>query len=816
MSSILPFVPGIPLLVLKNVVIFPQNVVPVVVGRFESIKAIEESVLRSEGKEICIGTQKKIDGEEINVENIYLTGISGSILQIVRMQKGAFKILIEGKKRVLFSSIEKTKDFFSVNTVDLITTTEESDIDFEAIWRNFNSVYSSYAKYNAKLSDHYALIASLNKSEIEVFIDALAGAISLKIPEKIEMLQELSLLRRIMLMIKYLKKEIEIAQAEEKIRAAVQEQILTSQREYYLNEQLKAIQKELKKDGDEDEEYRKKLKTIKLPPEVKEKVEREIGRVDGMSLHSPEAAVSRNYIDWIFMLPWGSMSKDRLSIQTAEEILNRNHSGLLKVKERILELIAAQKYSKNKKRTPVICLVGPPGVGKTSLGKSIAESLNREFVRISLGGVRDEAEIRGHRRTYVAATPGKIIQGMKKAKTINPVFLLDEVDKIARDFHGDPSAALLEVLDPELNKEFSDSFIDASYDLSNVLFILTANTVDTIQPPLLDRMELIYLSGYTKNEKIDIAERFIIPKQLEEHSIKDNEISIDKSAVELLINEYTREAGVRQLERYIIRSIRKGIKELLQVKEKEKRKPIKIETSYIYRFFKTPPFKNNRLQERPSDRSGVAVGLAWTEFGGDVLDVEVALSSGKGNITLTGQLGDVMQESAQAAYTYLKTNREKFGIPKNKIAQWDVHIHVPEGATPKDGPSAGITLGTALISAFCDIPVKKNLAMTGEITLQGNVLGIGGIKEKILAAVSYGYTTILLPKENEEICKEVLEELGEDFSATVLYCDKMDQVLSIALERDPVNTNKKLQNKRNEKRKKRVRIIERPINKSAS
>ncbi len=587
---------------------------------------------------------------------------------------------------------------------------------------------------------------------------------------------------------KLIQKEIEISQTEERIRGKVQSSIEKNQREYYLTEQMKAIQTELGRDDQFTEitEIRNKAKTLGMPAEAHERLEKELKRLEQMPPFSAEGAVSRNYVDWLISLPWSKISKDSISLEQAEKILNKHHAGLHKAKERIIEFLAAKKFSQNLERSPIVCLVGPPGVGKTSLGQSIADSLGREFVRISLGGIRDEAEIRGHRRTYIGALPGKIIQALRKAKTLNPVILLDEIDKMTSDAHGDPSAALLEVLDPEQNKTFVDHYLDLPYDLSKALFIATANHSDGIPYPLFDRMEIISLSGYTDEEKVSIAQNFLIPKNLKEYGLKKGQIRISEEIIRTLITNYSKESGVRQLERLITKVLRKSIQVFLK---KPQQKTITITEELIKEWLGYPKYKKQQtdLQEK---RIGLATGLAWTELGGDVLEVEATILPGKGGMTLTGQLGEVMQESAQAALSYIRSRADVLSLKSSFYSTKDIHVHIPEGATPKDGPSAGITMCLALVSALTKNPIRPAIAMTGEITLRGRVLGVGGLKEKILAAKQYGVKEVFLPKENFDEVEEIRKEIGNDIICT--FVEHMDELLKRALTKPPFGKNIKI------------------------
>jgi ATP-dependent Lon protease len=608
--------------------------------------------------------------------------------------------------------------------------------------------------------------------------------LNLSFDDRQEVLETLDLSDRMLKIASLLRKEIEILETEQIIKGRIQNQVEKNQREYYLNEQIKAIQKELGREDNSTEisKLREKCKSLKLTAEAKEKVEKELKRLEQMPPLSSEAVISKHYVDWIISLPWNKESKDTISLEKAEKILEKNHAGLKKAKERVIEFLAAKKYSGTSEKSPIICLIGPPGVGKTSLASAVAECLGREFVRISLGGIRDEAEIRGHRRTYIGALPGKIIHAMKKAKTVNPVILLDEIDKISKDIHGDPASALLEVLDPGQNKSFVDHFLEVEYDLSKVMFITTANMYETIPYPLLDRMELISLSGYTDNEKLDIAKKFLIPKKLKDFHLSNSQFKVNDKILELVISDYTKEAGVRQLERVISKLMRKAIQELLKNKNQ---KNVIVNEAKIKEWLGNTKFKKASLDSN-KDSVGIVTGLAWTEVGGDVLEIETSIIPGKGNLSLTGQLGEVMQESAQAALTYIRDRADKLGVKSSFTSTKDIHLHLPEGATPKDGPSAGISMCTAVVSALTKNPVKPKIAMTGEITLRGRVLAVGGLKEKLLAAKRYGMETVIVPKENKDDIEEALNEMGgNQFNLKLFYAENMDEVLKIALEQNP-------------------------------
>lgn len=768
------------LLPLKNVVILPKSIIPIIVGRTTSIEAVEHSLRHN--KAIFITAQKHPEVEAPTEDDVFKYGTRATILQVMRMPKGTLKILVEGLERAKLVKSYNNEKFLEVDIEDLPTTGLEDTLELNALWRQLKSYYTTYSQLNSKIpSDLMALTKS--PEDMDIISDTIAVHLNLTFAERQELLELSNLKERIIKLCFFLKRDIDILETEERIKASVQKQIEKSQKEYYLNEQIKAIQKELGKEDTTTEifQIKNKIKTLKLSPEALEKVEKEIRRLEQMPALSSEAVVSRHYIDWMVSLPWNKASKDIISIEEAEKILNYHHAGLKKAKERIIEFLAAKKFSKSIKRSPVICLIGPPGVGKTSLAKSIAESLGREFVRISLGGVKDEAEIRGHRRTYIGSMPGKIIQAMRKAKTINPVILLDEIDKMASDYHGDPSAALLEVLDPEQNKNFVDHFLEIGYDLSQVLFITTANHRESIPYPLYDRMEKILLSGYTEDEKVEIAESFLMPKNLKEYGLKAKQCTIPTDIIKLVISEYTRESGVRQLERLIAKLMRKVIQILLKDK---KVKTVTVSQENISDWLGYPIFKRSVL-DLSENRIGVATGLAWTEVGGDILEIEVTAISGKGALTLTGQLGDVMQESAHAALSYIRSRSNILGLPASFYSTKDIHIHIPEGATPKDGPSAGITMCVALVSALTKNPTKTDVAMTGEITLRGRVLAVGGLKEKILAARQYGLNTVLVPEENKPAVMEIIKEIGQSDHLNIVFVSNMDEVLKLSLGNNP-------------------------------
>lgn len=772
------FPTDLPVLPLKNIVMLPTSIVPVIVGRKSSIKAVEDA-LNSFNKTIFVTSQKNPDTENPGFEDIFAHGVLAIILQVMKMPNGSLKILVEGLDRAHIQSMVQTTPYLLAHVQSPEIDYETANVEAEAAWRQLESVYADYTKLNSKMPANLTSLAR-TLDDKDAVTDTIAVQANFSFNERQDLLEMSNLEMRILKVAMLLAKEIEILKAEQRIKGLVQDQVEKNQREYYLTEQIKAIHKELGRDDQMEEvaKLRDKIKPLQLPKDAAEKADKELKRLEQMPPMSAEGAVSKNYLDWIISLPWHKTSKDNISLAQAEKILNKHHEGLVKAKERIIEFIAAKKFAEGLKRSPIICLAGPPGVGKTSLASSIAQSLGREFVRISLGGVKDEAEIRGHRRTYIGAMPGKIIQAMRKAKTINPVILLDEIDKMAKDSHSDPASAMLEVLDPEQNSTFNDHYLDIEYDLSQVMFIATANVVDAIPYALYDRMEMIYLSGYTEAEKRAIAKNFLIPKHLKEHGLDKKQFKITDDALTTVILEYTKEAGVRHLERIITKLMRKTIQELLA---KEDTKAVTVNNKKIQDWLGYPTSRKTELSP-DQEKIGLATGLAWTELGGDVLEIEISLLPGKGGLTLTGQLGEVMQESAQAAYSYVKSNAERLHVPKSVFNNKDIHIHIPEGATPKDGPSAGITMCTALVSALKNIPVSNDVAMTGEVTLRGRVLAVGGLKEKLLAAQQYQKTKIIVPKMNENDIKEFQKEIP---GLTIIYADHMDIVLQHALTKNP-------------------------------
>ena len=759
-----------PVLPLRDIVVFPHMIVPLFVGRDKSVKALEQ-VMDSE-KKILLVAQKDANLDEPGVDDIYRIGTLASVLQLLKLPDGTVKVLVEGVERIKIEDFVQTDEFFEANTIEVSTSDDPVD-ELEALSRSVIGKFSQYVKLNNKIPAE--VMESTNEIEDEGKLsDVVASHLSLKISDKQELLENSSVTSRLEKIYSVMESEIGVMQVEKKIRRRVKSQMEKTQKEYYLNEQLKAIQKELGEgeDGkDEVSELEAKIKKTKLTKEAREKATSELKKLKSMSPMSAESTVVRNYLDWILSIPWNKKRAVKTDINEAEKILNEDHYSLEKVKERILEYLAVQTRTK-KIKGPILCLVGPPGVGKTSLGKSIAKATGREYVRFSVGGVRDEAEIRGHRRTYIGSMPGKVIQSMKKAGSSNPMFLLDEIDKMGSDFRGDPSSALLEVLDPEQNSKFSDHYLEVDYDLSDVMFITTANTLD-MPGPLLDRMEIIRLSGYTEDEKVEIAKRHLIEKQLEDHGLKQEEWSISDSALRDLIRYYTREAGVRSLEREIANLVRKATKKIITGKAKK----VAVTVKNLEKF---AGVKKHRFGEaEDQDLVGITTGLAWTEVGGVILSIEAIVSRGKGKFTITGKLGDVMQESIKAALSYVRSKAPEFGIQPNAFETNDIHIHVPEGATPKDGPSAGVGMITSLVSVLSKIPVRHDVAMTGEISLRGKVMPIGGLKEKLLAAHRSGIKKVLIPIENEKDLVEIPENVKKGLE--IVPVKIVDEVLEHAL-----------------------------------
>ncbi len=768
----------LPLLPLRDVVIFPYMVAPLFVGREKSIRALEEAMKKN--KEIFLVAQKDAKTNDPTEKDIYDIGTIGTIVQMLRLPDGTVKVLVEGKGRACVKNYLPNKSYFMVE-VETVPEADKIGVETEALIRTLVTAFENYVKLNKKIPSE-VLVTVSSIEEPGRLSDTISSHLSFKLEDKQEILETLNPAERLEKIYEKIQSEVEIMQIEKKIRGRVKKQMEKAQKEYYLTEQMRAIQKELGEKDDlksEIQEFEDKLKKKKMPEEAEQKVKKEIKKLKQMSPMSAEATVVRNYVDWLLSLPWeGEATDDRIDIDKAQQILDDDHFGLEKPKERILEYLAVQALTK-KIKGPILCFVGPPGVGKTSLAKSIAQAMGRKFIRVSLGGVRDEAEIRGHRRTYIGALPGKIVQGVRKAGTNNPVFLLDEIDKLGMDFRGDPASALLEALDPEQNITFNDHYLEVDYDLSNVLFITTANVLHTIPWALQDRMEIIRISGYTEDEKLEIAKKFLVPKQREAHGLKDKNLKISDNTILDVIRYYTREAGVRTLEREIATLCRKAARDVVK---KGPDHEVKLTPAVIKKenYLGIPKFKHGEIEEK--DHIGMSTGLAWTEVGGELLTIEVSIVPGKGTFTVTGKLGEVMQESTQAAMSYVRSRAERLGLERGFHQKVDIHIHVPEGATPKDGPSAGIAIATAIVSALIRKPVKHDLAMTGEITLRGRVLPIGGLKEKILAAHRGKVKTVLIPQENEKDLKEIRESILKDIKIVIV--EHMDDVLDVAIVSD--------------------------------
>jgi ATP-dependent Lon protease len=759
-----------PVLPLRDIVVFPGMIVPLFVGREKSVKALEE--VMKDDKQILLIAQKNASQDDPGPDDIYTIGTLGTVLQLLKLPDDTVKVLVEGGRRVRVTGYSDRSDFFEARAVDMEEAAGDA-AELQAAARTVVSEFENYVKLNKKVPPE--VVVSINKIEEPAKLaDTISAHLALKVAEKQQLLELDSVSKRLERILGLMEGEIGVLQVEKKIRNRVKRQMEKTQREYYLNEQMKAIQKELgeTEDGrDEVSELEKRIKKTRLSKEAREKANAELKKLRTMSPMSAEATVVRNYLDWLLSIPWRKPTKIIKDLKYAEEILNADHHGLEKVKERILEYLAVQQRV-DKMKGPILCLVGPPGVGKTSLGKSIAKATGRNFVRMSLGGVRDEAEIRGHRRTYIGSLPGKVIQSMKKAKSSNPLFLLDEIDKLGADFRGDPSSALLEVLDPEQNSSFNDHYLEVDYDLSNVMFITTANSLRMAQP-LMDRMEIIRLAGYTEDEKVAITRKHLIPKQIEANGLKEGELDIHDDAVRDLVRYYTREAGVRNLEREIANLARKATKEIL-MKGTSK---VKIRAKNLDKYAGVRRFRYGEAELE--DLVGITTGLAWTEVGGELLQIEAVLVPGRGRVTVTGKLGDVMQESVQAANAYVRSRAAAFGIKPNIFDKRDIHVHVPEGATPKDGPSAGVGMMTSIVSALTGIAVRKEVAMTGEISLRGRVLPIGGLKEKLLAALRGGLKTVLIPKENERDLPEIPDNVKKGLE--IVPVSTVDEVLARAL-----------------------------------
>ena len=759
-----------PVLPLRDIVVFPGMIVPLFVGREKSVKALEE--VMKDDKQILLIAQKNASQDDPGPDDIYTIGTLGTVLQLLKLPDDTVKVLVEGGRRVKIVGYTGKSEFFEANAIDMEEAPAEAS-ELQAAARTVVSEFENYVKLNKKVPPE--VVVSINKIEEPAKLaDTISAHLALKVAEKQQLLELDSVSKRLERILGLMEGEIGVLQVEKKIRNRVKRQMEKTQREYYLNEQMKAIQKELgeTEDGrDEISELEKRIKKTRLSKEAREKANGELKKLRTMSPMSAEATVVRNYLDWLLSIPWRKPTKIIKDLKYAEDILNADHHGLEKVKERILEYLAVQQRV-DKMKGPILCLVGPPGVGKTSLGKSIAKATGRNFVRMSLGGVRDEAEIRGHRRTYIGSLPGKVIQSMKKAKSSNPLFLLDEIDKLGADFRGDPSSALLEVLDPEQNSSFNDHYLEVDYDLSNVMFITTANSLRMAQP-LMDRMEIIRLAGYTEDEKVAIARKHLIIKQVEANGLREGELDLHDDAVRDLVRYYTREAGVRNLEREIANLARKATKEIL-MKGSTK---VKIRAKNLDKYAGVRRFRYGEAELE--DLVGITTGLAWTEVGGELLQIEAVLVPGRGRMTVTGKLGDVMQESVQAANAYVRSRANSFGIKPVMFEKRDIHIHVPEGATPKDGPSAGVGMITSIVSALTGVAVRKEVAMTGEISLRGRVMPIGGLKEKLLAALRGGLKTVLIPKENERDLPEIPDNVKKGLE--IVPVATVDEVLARAL-----------------------------------
>ncbi len=763
-----------PVLPLRDIVVFPHMIVPLFVGREKSVRALED--VMKDDKQILLVAQKDAAQDDPSVDDIYRMGTVGTVLQLLKLPDGTVKVLVEGGPRARIVHFTDNPDFFQAYA-ELVVEKEGDPRELEALARSVISQFEQYVKLNKKIPPE--VLVSINQiDDPSKLADTVASHLTVRVAEKQELLEVDSVAERLERVYSFMEGEIGVLQVEKKIRNRVKRQMEKTQREYYLNEQLKAIQKELgeSEDGrDEASEYEERIKKTKLSKEAREKALAEVKKLRSMSPMSAESTVVRNYLDWLLSIPWKKRTRIKKDIRAAKEILDADHYGLEKVKERILEYLAVQQRQ-NKMKGPILCLVGAPGVGKTSLGKSIARATGRNFVRMSLGGVRDEAEIRGHRRTYIGSMPGKIIQSMKKAKSSNPLFLLDEVDKIGADWRGDPASALLEVLDPEQNQSFNDHYLEVDYDLSDVMFVTTANTL-RIPQALLDRMEVIRLSGYTEDEKVEIAKRHLIPKQVKQHGLKPGEWSISEAAIRDLIRYYTREAGVRNLERELANLARKAVKEILLGKTSH----IRVTRRNLEKYAGVKRYRYGEAERE--NLVGVTTGLAWTEVGGELLTIEAVTLPGKGKVMNTGKLGDVMRESVQAADSFVRSRSARFGIDPSVFEKIDIHVHVPEGATPKDGPSAGVAMCTSIVSALTGIPVDASVAMTGEITLRGRVLPIGGLKEKLLAALRGGIETVIIPKENEKDLVEIPDNIKRGLK--IIPVSEVDEVLKIALTRMP-------------------------------
>ena len=763
-----------PVLPLRDIVVFPHMIVPLFVGREKSVKALEE--VMADDKQILLASQIDPSIDDPSEEGIYRTGVLANVLQLLKLPDGTVKVLVEGQARVKITDFIANPSYFEAEALRLDETLGD-EAAVTALTRGVNEEFERYAKIKKNIPEE-ALAAVSETTEPAKLADLVAGHLGVEVGQKQELLETLAIDLRLEKVYGLMQGEMSVLQVEKKIKTRVKSQMERTQREYYLNEQMKAIQKELGEDGEgqsEINELDERIKATKLSKEARDKAEGELKKLKNMSPMSAEATVVRNYLDWMLSIPWGTRSRVKKDLGNAQAVLDADHYGLEKVKERIVEYLAVQQRSK-KLKGPILCLVGPPGVGKTSLGKSVARATGREFIRISLGGVRDESEIRGHRRTYIGSMPGKIIQALKKAKTTNPLILLDEIDKMGHDFRGDPASAMLEVLDPEQNSTFVDHYLEVEYDLSNVMFLTTANSYN-MPSPLLDRMEIIPLAGYTEDEKREIARQHLIDKQIKNHGLRKGEFSLTDGALTDIIRYYTREAGVRSLERDIAKTARKAVTKIVRGDAKS----VEVTPEVLEDFLGVRKFRYGLAEKE--DQVGVVTGLAWTSVGGDLLSIEALRLPGKGRMKTTGKLGEVMKESIDAASSFVRSIAPEIGVKPPQFERWDIHVHVPEGATPKDGPSAGVGMVTSIVSVLTQIPVRKDIAMTGEVTLRGNVLGIGGLKEKLLAALRGGIKTVLIPQENEKDLTEIPDNVKQGMK--IIPVSHVREVLELALVRKP-------------------------------